>query len=52
MSEEEIEIPEEEQELYEHHRFTVDKGQCLLRIDKFLMNRLESVSRSKVQAAA
>lgn len=52
MSEEEIEIPEEEQELYEHHRFEVDKGQCLLRIDKFLMNRLESVSRSKVQAAA
>ena len=52
MSEEEIEVPEEEQELYEHHRFVVDKGQCLLRIDKFLMNRLESVSRSKVQAAA
>ena len=30
-------------ELYEHHRIVVDKGQSLLRIDKFLMNRLENV---------
>jgi 23S rRNA pseudouridine1911/1915/1917 synthase len=48
---EEIEIPEEEQELYEHHHFVVDKGQQLLRIDKFLMNRLDSISRSRIQAA-
>ena len=45
-------IQEEEQELYEHHRFIVDKGQGLLRIDKFLISRLENVSRSKIQKAA
>ena len=43
---------EEEQELYEHYRFIVDKGQGLLRIDKFLMLRIENVSRSKIQQAA
>lgn len=43
---------EEEQELYEHYRFIVDKGQGLLRIDKFLMSRIENVSRSKIQQAA
>ena len=48
----EPEIPEEEQELFEHFRFVVDKGQGLLRIDKFLMLRMESVSRSKIQNAA
>lgn len=48
----EFETPEEEQELYEHHNIVVDKGQSLLRIDKFLMNRIDSVSRSKIQAAA
>ena len=42
----------EQDELYEHHRITVDKGQALLRIDKFLMNRLENASRSKIQHAA
>jgi len=48
---EEFEVADEEQELYEHHHFVVDKGQQPLRIDKFLMNRLDSVSRSRVQAA-
>ncbi len=42
----------EEQELYEHHRFVADKGQGLLRIDKFLMARLENTSRNKIQNAA
>ena len=42
----------EEQELYEHFRITVDKGQSLLRIDKFLMNRMENVSRNRIQNAA
>jgi len=49
---EEIDIIEEESELFEHHRFIVDLGQNLLRIDKFLFNRIESVSRSKIQSAA
>lgn len=43
---------QDDQELYEHHRFEVDKGQALLRIDKFLMNRLEHASRNKIQNAA
>ncbi|MBN1597985.1 MAG: RluA family pseudouridine synthase [Bacteroidales bacterium] len=39
-------------ELYEHHRIIADKGQSLLRIDKFLYQKLDSISRSKIQAAA
>lgn len=42
----------EEQELYEHVRLVVDKGQQPLRIDKFLMNRLENKTRTKIQSAA
>jgi 23S rRNA pseudouridine1911/1915/1917 synthase len=42
----------EEQELFEHFRLVVDKGQKLIRIDKFLMNRIENASRTKIQAAA
>lgn len=51
---EEFDIGEEgtEQELYEHHRIVVDKGQSLLRIDKYLMHRLQNASRTKIQAAA
>lgn len=40
------------QEFFEHHRIIVDRGQGLLRIDKFLPGRLENVSRSKLQNAA
>lgn len=43
---------EENNELYEHFRFVADKGQALLRIDKFLMNRIENVSRNKIQQTA
>ena len=39
-------------ELYEHFSFKVDKGQDPLRIDKFLMNRIENASRNKIQLAA
>jgi 23S rRNA pseudouridine1911/1915/1917 synthase len=39
-------------ELYEHYRFTADKGQSLLRIDKFLTDRIEGVSRNRIQLAA
>lgn len=37
-------------ELYEHHRIVVDPKQELLRLDKFLMDRLPNVTRNKVQA--
>ncbi len=43
---------EEEDSLFEHYRTVVDKGQAPLRIDKFLFNRIELVSRSKIQQAA
>lgn len=48
-----LEIQEQEdQDLYEHFRIVVDKGQSLLRIDKFLMNRIENASRNRIQNAA
>ena len=39
-------------ELFEHFRFLADPGQTPLRIDKFLFNKLEGTSRSRIQAAA
>ena len=39
----------DQDELYEHHTILVDEGQELLRIDKFLMDRLPNVTRTKVQ---
>ncbi len=45
-------IEAEDQELFEHHRFVVDKGQALLRIDKWLMHRIPNASRNKIQNAA
>ena len=39
-------------EMYEHFRFTADAGQNFLRVDKFLTNRLEKISRVKIQDAA
>ncbi len=51
MAEEEIEINDQD-ELFEHHRIIVDKGQGLLRIDKFLSNRLLNTSRNRIQNAA
>ncbi|QQL48442.1 RluA family pseudouridine synthase [Mucilaginibacter ginkgonis] len=42
-------IEQEEQDLYEHFRIIVDKGQSLLRVDKFLMHRIENATRSRIQ---
>lgn len=39
-------------ELYEHFRFVADKGQQLLRVDKFLVARIEKSSRNRIQQAA
>ncbi len=47
-----IDLQEDDQDLFEHYRFEVDKGQSLLRIDKFLMSRIMNASRTKIQAAA
>src|SRR5660398_81335 len=42
----------DQQELFEHYRFIADPGQSLLRIDKFLSDRLENTSRTRIQNAA
>lgn len=39
-------------ELFEHFRFVADKGQELLRVDKFLALRLQKSSRNRIQQAA
>ena len=43
--------PEKDQK-YEHFRFVADKGQNLLRIDKFISVRIEGISRNRIQQAA
>lgn len=42
----------DEEDLYEHHRFHVDPGQHILRIDKYLIDRLPKTSRNRIQVAA
>lgn len=51
MTTDENELPEGH-EWYESYHWTVDKGQALVRIDKFLTARVENATRTKVQAAA
>lgn len=51
IEKEHIEEDDSDDELFEHHRISVDKNQALLRIDKFLMARLPNVTRSKIQNA-
>ncbi len=48
----EQEVQEDDQEMFEHLRIVVDKGQELLRIDKFLTNRTQNATRSKIQQSA
>jgi 23S rRNA pseudouridine1911/1915/1917 synthase len=44
------ELPEDnDDELFEHHRIVTDAKQGLIRIDKFLMDRLPNVTRTKIQ---
>jgi 23S rRNA pseudouridine1911/1915/1917 synthase len=54
MNEDENEVhdEQEDQELFEHIRIVVDKGQALLRIDKFLLNHTKNATRSKIQQSA
>ena len=50
MNEEEDVLDEQEdKELFEHHRIVVDKGQGLIRIDKYLTNHIENAVRNRVQ---
>lgn len=43
---------ENNNDLFEHHQFKADRGQEPLRVDKFLMNRIENATRNKIQQAA
>src|SRR3954463_13597654 len=47
----ELENEEGSEELYERVNIIADKGQEPLRIDKFLMNRVEGATRNKIQQA-
>lgn len=50
MENEEIEnLEEQDDELFEHHRIVADPKQGQVRIDKFLMDRLPNVTRTKIQ---
>lgn len=42
----------DEEELFEHYKIKADPGQDVLRIDKFLLDRLPNTSRNKIQNAA
>ncbi len=46
------ESQEEADELYEHYKLNVDKGQSQIRIDKFLCNQMANTSRNRIQVAA
>ena len=43
---------DEGQQLYEHFRFEVDRGQVPVRIDKFMFEKLQHSSRNRIQKAA
>ena len=47
----EFQEEDEDNDLFEHYRFKADKGQELLRIDKFLMDRIPNTTRNKLQNA-
>jgi 23S rRNA pseudouridine1911/1915/1917 synthase len=48
MIDEEL-LEDNDDELFEHHRIVADARQGLVRIDKFLMDRLPNVTRTKIQ---
>lgn len=52
MTEEHTPEIELEDDLFEHFRFDVPKGQEFLRIDKYLMHMLPNSTRNKIQNAA
>jgi 23S rRNA pseudouridine1911/1915/1917 synthase len=49
---EELDAQDADQDMFEHYRIEVEKGQFLLRIDKFLMNRTPNATRTKIQQSA
>ncbi|MEI6174576.1 MAG: RluA family pseudouridine synthase [Bacteroidota bacterium] len=49
---EKTEFSEESNDLFEHFRFVVDKKQSQLRIDKYLIAKIENASRNRIQNSA
>ncbi|MFV0289829.1 MAG: RluA family pseudouridine synthase [Mangrovibacterium sp.] len=43
---------DQEQAVFEHFHLTVDAGQKPLRIDRYIINKLDKISRNKIQQAA
>jgi 23S rRNA pseudouridine1911/1915/1917 synthase len=52
IEEDELDEVGGERELFEHFRFVVDKGQAMIRIDKYLVNCMSTTSRNRIQEAA
>jgi len=51
LPDDEIACEDEQQEMFEHYRFDVDKGQAPMRVDKFLSSHMEYTSRHRIQLA-
>ena len=49
---EDVELSEGADEMFEHFAITVDRGQKMLRLDKYLVDRMEHCSRNRIQTAA
>ena len=49
MSENELEIVSDEDDLFEHYRIVADKGQGPIRLDKYLNLHVANASRTKIQ---
>ena len=47
-----VEPVDDESRLYEHFRVVVDKGQEMVRVDKYLFDRITNSSRNRIQKAA
>jgi len=45
------ELDSDQDDLFEHYKFTASTGQEPLRVDKFLMNFIENATRNKIQQA-
>jgi len=52
MSDSNHQSEEEEEELFEHYKIVADPGQAVLRVDKFLSDRLPNSTRNKIRQAA
>ncbi|MDR0835082.1 MAG: RluA family pseudouridine synthase [Tannerella sp.] len=50
--EDDILMSDENGQMYEHYRFTADRNQSLLRVDKFLIDRLPHSSRNRIKLAS